>query len=356
MTNHSTNTTMTTSRTLRQTDFLPTKFSGGRLDYNDCTAHILTFEDYLDAHHIDSDKAGNLTTILKTFKRTLEGQARLWIDKLTFNTYDDLKTAFIRRFSPAKSTFARVTDFNTMTMTDGESVETFLQRLRQTASYIDYGEKQIKDRLLAALTPDCRAAILMASPTSTTTPDEIAAKAQLFIDLRTDTTSTKEVTFATQDDVDLLSEEISSLRFKTEQKDSRGRRRNRHSQHNDSDGSTSRSASRIRHMDDHSRHERSLSRDRYHSDYRRSLSRDRRHDSRDRHPGRRSPSRDRYRSQSRGRDQRSRPRFAGKCDYCHIPGHFWMDCRHRLRDIERDRRPQYYGPPPSHRQQYNDYN
>ncbi|XP_072173065.1 uncharacterized protein [Diadema setosum] len=242
MTNHSTNTTMTTSRTLRQTDFLPTKFSGGRLDYNDCTAHILTFEDYLDAHDIDSDKAGNLTTILKTFKRTLEGQARLWIDKLTFTTYDDLKTAFTRRFSPAKSTFARVTDFNTMTMTDGESVKTFLQRLRQTASYIDYGEKQIKYRLLAALTPDCRAAILMASPTSTTTPDEIAAKAQLFIDLRTDTTPTKEVTFATKDDVDLLSEEISSLRFKTEQKDSRGRRRNRHSQHNDSDRSTSRSA------------------------------------------------------------------------------------------------------------------
>ncbi|XP_072181937.1 uncharacterized protein [Diadema setosum] len=242
-TNHSTNTTMTTSRTFRQTDFLPTKFSGSRLDYNDCTAHILTFEDYLDVHDIDSDKAGNLTTILKIFKRTLEGQARLWIDKLTFTTYDDLKTAFTRRFSPAKSTFARVTDFNTMTMTDGESVETFLQRLRQTASYIDYGEKQIKDRLLAALTPDCRAAILMASQTSTTTPDEIAAKAQLFIDLRTDTTPTKEVTFATQDDVDLLSEEISSLRFKTEQKlDSRGRRRNRHSQHNDSDRSTSRSA------------------------------------------------------------------------------------------------------------------
>ncbi|XP_072170183.1 uncharacterized protein [Diadema setosum] len=262
---------MTTSRTLRQTDFLPTKFSGDRLDYNDCTAHILTFEDYLDAHDIDSDNAGNLTTILKTFKRTLEGQARLWIDKLTFTTYDDLKTAFTRRFSPAKSTFARVTDFNTMTMTDGESVETFLQRLRQTASYIDYGEKQIKDRLLAALTPDCRAAILMASPTSTTTPDEIAAKAQLFIDLRTDTTPTKEVTFATQDDVDLLSEEISSLRFKTEQKDSRGRRRNRHSQHNDSDRSTSRSASRTRHRDDHNRHERSLSRDRHHSDYRRSL-------------------------------------------------------------------------------------
>ena len=44
----------TTRHNLRQTDFLPARFSGARLDRNDSTAHFLTFTDYLDAHDIDT--------------------------------------------------------------------------------------------------------------------------------------------------------------------------------------------------------------------------------------------------------------------------------------------------------------
>ena len=113
---------------LKLTDFLPTKFSGDRLDRDECTAHLLTFDDYLDAHDIDPTVQTNMTTIVKMFKRTLNGQARLWIDGQTFSTYDEIKTAFTRRFSPAKSSYARVTDFTTLSMTDGENVETFLQK------------------------------------------------------------------------------------------------------------------------------------------------------------------------------------------------------------------------------------
>ncbi|XP_071490593.1 uncharacterized protein [Diadema antillarum] len=204
--------TTTTMTTLRQTDFLPSKFTGDRLDRDECTAHMLSFEDYLDAHDIDQSINDNLPTILRTFKQTLAGQARLWIDSITQKMYDDLKTSFRRQFSPAKSSYARVTDFNTMTMTDRESVETFLQRLRQTATHIDYGETQIRDRLLNSLTPDCRA-VVMSALTMTQTSDQIAAKAQLFLDLCSDKTQTKEVTFATQGDLDRLTEEISSLKM-----------------------------------------------------------------------------------------------------------------------------------------------
>ena len=137
-------TTTTRNATLRQTDFLPTRFSGDRLDRDNSTAHFLTFSDYLDAHDIDTTDSAQLPTILKTFKRTLQGKARLWIDNLKFNDYTDLRDSFIRRFSPAKSTYSHVNEFNTTTMTDGESVEAFLQRLRQTAKYINYGETQIK--------------------------------------------------------------------------------------------------------------------------------------------------------------------------------------------------------------------
>ena len=94
-------TTMTTQThssrpNLRQTDFLPARFSGARLARDDSTAHFLTFADYLDAHDIDTTDANQLPTIVQTFKRTLQGQARLWIDKLTFRTYDDLKDSFIQ--------------------------------------------------------------------------------------------------------------------------------------------------------------------------------------------------------------------------------------------------------------------
>ena len=122
---------MTTA--LRQTDFLPARFSGDKLDRDDATAHMLTFIDYLDAHEIDVTKTSELDRILKTFKRTLQGQARLWIDGQTFRTFNDLRDIFIRRFSPAKSSYGHIREFNSMTKTDGESADAFLQRLRQAA-------------------------------------------------------------------------------------------------------------------------------------------------------------------------------------------------------------------------------
>ena len=102
------------TQTLRQTDFLPARFLGDRLDRHESTAHFLTFTDYLDAQDIDTTNARQLPTILKVFKWTLQGQAQIWIDKLTFTDYNDLKDSFIRRFSPAKSLYAHVTEVNTM--------------------------------------------------------------------------------------------------------------------------------------------------------------------------------------------------------------------------------------------------
>ena len=89
--------------TLRQTDFLPARFSGDRLDRDESTAHFLTFTDYLDAQHISTTDAQQLPTILKVFKRTLQGQARLWIDKLTFKYFDDLKDSFIQTKLPLQT-------------------------------------------------------------------------------------------------------------------------------------------------------------------------------------------------------------------------------------------------------------
>nr|XP_054764473.1 uncharacterized protein LOC129271135 [Lytechinus pictus] len=324
--------------TLRQTDFLPSRFSGDRLDRDDSTAHFLTFDDYLDAHNIDSTDPAQFQTILRSFRRTLQGQARLWIDGLTFNSYDDLKDGFVRRFSPAKSSYSHVRDFNTMTMTDGESAEAYLQRLRQTASYINYGEAQIKHRLLDSLPNECRATILMSASASDITSDEIAAKAQLFLDLRKDSTpQTKELTFSAQAEIDLLREEINSMKITdTPNNDrDRGRAPNRRSptpRRNNLNRSSDRSFSQRR---------QELSRDQY-RDYQY-------HDTR----RGKSP----YRHNRDFTDRR--PRLT--CDYCRIPGHVWRECRRRLRDMEtqprRDygQRQQYYGQRTGYGQQQQDF-
>ena len=333
-------TTMTTQThssrpNLRQTDFLPARFSGARLDRDDSTAHFLTFADYLDAHDIDTTNADQLPTIVQTFKRTLQGQARLWIDKITFKTYDDLKDSFIRRFSPAKSTYTHVRDFNTLTMTDGESTEAFLQRLRLTASYIDYGETQIRHRLLDSLPDDCRAAILMSASTADITKltnDDIAAKAQLYMDLKTNsTTRTKDLTFSAQSEIDDLREKINSLKVTDTSDNTRGRTQTRR-------------PATPRPTNNHS-----ASRDRDHSRGRY----DRRQDqSRDRHDRHRDLSYDRrgrspYRNNTDRRDRRPRPQLL--CHYCHIPGHVWRECRKRHRDMTRP------PPPPPAPHSYHDY-
>ena len=218
-------------------------------------------------------------------------------------------------------------------MADGESTEAFLQRLRLTASYIDYGETQIKHRLLDSLPDDCRATILMSASTadiSKLTNDAIAAKAQLYLDLKTNsTTRTKDLTFSAQSEIDDLREQINSLKVTNTSDSTRGRSQTRRPA--TPPPTNSRSASRDR---DHSR-------GRY----------DRRQDqSRDRHDRHRDPSYDRgrspYRNNTDRRDRQPRPRLL--CHYCHIPGHFWRECRKRHRDMTRP-------PPPPAPHSYYDY-
>lgn len=317
---------MTTQTNIRQTDFLPTRFTGDKLDRDRCTAHILSFDDYLDAHDIDHTKPDNFQTILKFFKRTLQGQARLWINDLTFTDYDDLKLKFIRRFSPAKSTFAHAHDFNNLTMTHGESTEAFLHRLRQTANYIHYGETQIKHKLLDSLPTDCRTTILMSTDPNTTC-DEIAAKAQLYFDLKSNAKTTKnELSFSAQSEIDSIKEQINALKLdlKSDQTENQNRR-----------PPTPRPRST----------ERSSSRDRD----RRQNSHDRQHDANGRRG--RSP----YRNDHHDRRPRSRSRPRPTCFYCHIPGHVWRECRKRLRDASttQQTQPQYFDQ--QHHYNYNPY-
>ncbi|XP_071823041.1 uncharacterized protein [Apostichopus japonicus] len=101
---------------LRVTDFLPTRFCGDRIDSDWCRAHFYTFVYYLEAHdlHEPADQA-ELHNVVQLFKRSLQGTARLWIERKVFETLQDLQTVFVDRFSPSQSQFAYVTQFENIT-------------------------------------------------------------------------------------------------------------------------------------------------------------------------------------------------------------------------------------------------
>ena len=109
--------------TLRQTDFLPNRFDGSKLDSDLCTVQYLSFEDYLQAHDLQTPADYSaLLNVVNIFKRTLQGSARLWIEDKTFVDLEDLKSKFIYRFSPSHSQFVNVKQFDSMSYNPGDKI------------------------------------------------------------------------------------------------------------------------------------------------------------------------------------------------------------------------------------------
>ena len=76
---------MAEAQPLRATDFLPSKFHGGMINSDLARAHFLAFTDYLYAQGIEEPE-NQVQSLVETFQRTLEGQARLWIEGQIFES------------------------------------------------------------------------------------------------------------------------------------------------------------------------------------------------------------------------------------------------------------------------------
>ena len=267
---------------LRQTDFLPNRFGGATIDRDLCTAHFLSFSDYLEAHNLaDPADAAALAKVISIFKRSLQGQARLWIEDKTFDSVGALKAAFINRFSPSKSKFAHVKEFDDLSYAHGTGAEVHLAKIRKIAKRIGYGDTQVRDKFISTLPAKCRAAVIMSAPDNADTTD-LVTRAQRYLDLETDQgAAMKEVSFAaTADTADIhaIRDELKALRLDLDDRPSRGR---------DKDVSVR-------------------------TDKRNSVERKR----------------------SSSRESERKVIF---CDYCFIPNHKWRQCRKRRRDMEKSR-------------------
>ncbi|KAJ8033837.1 hypothetical protein HOLleu_24200 [Holothuria leucospilota] len=321
----------TPAPSLRQTDFLPARFSGNELNDDECLAHFLAFEDYLEAHKVNTGDPNNFSNVVNTFKRTLGGTARLWLEGKNFTNVSELKQSFLARFSKHQSYISHVQSFNNIRYVKNESADQHLSKIERAASKLGYGDSQIRDKLLTSLPQECRASILMSLPHDAPTKD-IVTKAQCYFDLQSTTNTTPEVTFNIADNSTDSDGEIKSLisgmeSLKTSVEEIQASlQTSSHPENNDPQSRPSRSPSR-----------RSSPRprpNRYRSPFRSpSLHRYNRSSSRSRtrnYSPRRHNSRSTNRSSSRSRD--SKRIFI--CFYCNKPGHIQRNCLLRRAHIE----------------------
>ena len=180
---------------LRQTDFLPTRFDGSAINRDACTAHFLLFSDYLESHKLSAPASdAELQNVFSLFKRTLQGQARLWVEDQRITSLADLKEKFVSRFSPSKSKFALVTDFANLSYATGDSAEVHLDKIRKAARKINYGDSQIRDKFLSSLPSQCRASVLMSAQ-----DDKLQTyvdRAQCYFDLNANPTLVDETSYS----------------------------------------------------------------------------------------------------------------------------------------------------------------
>lgn len=278
---------------LRHTDFLPSRFNGNSIDRDLTRAHFLSFSDYLEAHELANpvDDA-DILNVVNIFKRTLQGQARLWIEGKVFATLDALKQAFLDRFSPGQSQYAKLKGFEAVTFTSGDSAEIHLQKITTAAQSAGYGDQQIKNKFITSLPEKCRSAVLMSAPDNADIQD-LVRRTQQFLDLDSDRNVTKEVCFAVGPvaptnllGLEQLTEQVLKL---TEEV--RGRQPHRTPPpHRRARGSS------------------------YNSNYRQ----------------------DNHRSTSRSHSsERRRPRLI--CNYCKNPNHKWRQCRKLKADMSQSK-------------------
>ncbi|KAJ8018821.1 hypothetical protein HOLleu_42978 [Holothuria leucospilota] len=169
---------------LRSTDFLPKRFHGDVINADLARAHFLAFTDYLEAHDLlDPVDDDAFQAVVSTFKRTLHGTARIWIEGKVFQDLANLRASFLARFSESSSHYALTRQFTELNYVSVDTAEVFLASIRKLALLLGYTDLQVRDKFLNALPGDCRSAVLMSTDRDANI-DELVQKAQCYLDLQ----------------------------------------------------------------------------------------------------------------------------------------------------------------------------
>ena len=283
-------------------------------------AHWLEWEDYCELYQLTPQQQ------IDRFKHTLTSDAREWISGKAFQTPNELKDSFIQYFSGFRSREASLEAFRNCKWIPGECIEKYASKIDRLGQRLNMGNDLIREQFLNGFPVDMKIAVIMSGAA---TLAEMKSKAQRYADLQKE----KHVQVAshfsfTESKLDSLVREVADLKLTTKsladnsskycsyQHNSRDQSRDRY-QNKYRDG---RSRDRYRSDSRGRRPDRSLSRGRYTN-----RSRDRNNDY---YRGRRSD-----RSASRGRQVRVRDptpastnREAYDCWYCGQDSHGWKQC------------------------------
>ena len=247
-------------------------------------------------------KLQKVTTNADTVQRfldTLSDDARIWAEDKAFTTKDQLKEAFLKKYSEIKSWQDGFAQWQNLTLKEGESVDDYHTRLQRLAEMLNYTDaKTLKDKFLYGLPPDIRKEAYKGGATLA----ECLTAAQDYMDIAGLTSSIKEVTFVARE---------SEAPRESRSDRPRGRSERSRTPYRE------RSSSRNNRYRSYSRDRRSSSRGRY--DRRRSASRDR-------YDRRKDSERDRKHSRERTRSSERKSGQNSKCAKCRDYGHRWRDC------------------------------
>ena len=132
-------------------DYLPSPFLGQELSKENCESHILKFQDYIAYQELE-----DYDEIERRFKLTLEGKARLWIENEQFQNFEDLRDSFVIKFSPPKTTFQLMKDYEELKYAKNDDFEHFIDNLQKLGKQLKYSDEHIKNKFLLALPKECQ--------------------------------------------------------------------------------------------------------------------------------------------------------------------------------------------------------
>ena len=129
-------------------DYFPSKFEGKSND--DAAAHWLEIRDYWAAHNTPPNRRA------ETFKLSLKGKARKWIEGKVFNNEQEMKVAFIEHFNGVHGRTATSSKIYTERLQPGETIDDLVSRLRPLTDSLGYNNQMIMDILNKILPQDLR--------------------------------------------------------------------------------------------------------------------------------------------------------------------------------------------------------
>ena len=115
-------------------------------------SHILLVEDWKDKHNISDSR------ILRRFKETLEGSARLWYEELdmTGMTWEKMQQEFIREYTKeGKSNFQIKYDQSHLRFDpEKDNIKEFIRDIKTTGKILKQSDEEIRQTLAEAVPPE----------------------------------------------------------------------------------------------------------------------------------------------------------------------------------------------------------